>query len=320
MEVSMAYSIQEVDRIEILTLQDNYVDLVSRDNTEIVLRAMPLKDMEVKNSILAEHGFSSVVTLTGEASRSMLFDFGFSEGGAAFNADALSLDLSTIEVSALSHGHLDHFGGMHELMKLVNREGMELVVHPEAFRNPRYLKITEDVKVMFPSFTREKAEMAGFRLVETKEPYPLLDGSVLFLGEIPRITDFERGMPSMFYQKDGVEIPDDIIDDTAIVANVKGRGLVVISGCAHAGIVNTVRYAKELTGIDEVYVIMGGFHLTGTEMAPAIDPTIAGLKELDPDYLVPTHCTGRNAMLQMEREMPDKFIVNMAGTKLTFAA
>jgi 7,8-dihydropterin-6-yl-methyl-4-(beta-D-ribofuranosyl)aminobenzene 5'-phosphate synthase len=320
MEVSMALSIQEIDRIEILTLQDNYVDLVSRDNTEIVLRAMPLKDMEVKNSILAEHGFSSVVTLTGEASRSMLFDFGFSEGGAAFNADALSLDLSTIEVSALSHGHLDHVGGMHELMKLVNREGMELVVHPEAFRNPRYLKITEDVKVMFPSFTREKAEMAGFRLVETKEPYPLLDGSVLFLGEIPRITDFERGMPSMFYQKDGVEIPDDIIDDTAIVANVKGRGLVVISGCAHAGIVNTVRYAKELTGIDEVYVIMGGFHLTGAEMAPAIDPTIAGLKELDPDYLVPTHCTGRNAILQMEREMPDKFIVNMAGTKLTFAA
>lgn len=316
----MALSIQEIDRIEILTLQDNYVDLVSRDNTEIVLRAMPLKDMEVKNSILAEHGFSSVVTLTGEASRSMLFDFGFSEGGAAFNADALSLDLSTIEVSALSHGHLDHVGGMHELMKLVNREGMELVVHPEAFRNPRYLKITEDVKVMFPSFTREKAEMAGFRLVETKEPYPLLDGSVLFLGEIPRITDFERGMPSMFYQKDGVEIPDDIIDDTAIVANVKGRGLVVISGCAHAGIVNTVRYAKELTGIDEVYVIMGGFHLTGAEMAPAIDPTIAGLKELDPDYLVPTHCTGRNAILQMEREMPDKFIVNMAGTKLTFAA
>lgn len=316
----MALSIQEVDRVEILTLQDNYVDLVSRDNTEIVQRAMPLKDMEVKNSILAEHGFSSVITVTGEASRSMLFDFGFSEMGAAFNADALSLDLSTIEVSALSHGHLDHVGGMQELMKLVSREGMELVVHPEAFRNPRYLKITEDVRVMFPSFTRERAEKAGFRLVETKAPYPLLDGSVLFLGEIPRVTDFERGMPSMYYQKNGEEIPDDIIDDTAIVANVRGKGLVVISGCAHAGIVNTVRYAKELTGIEKVYVVMGGFHLTGAEMAPAIDPTVAGLRELDPDYVIPTHCTGRRAILQIEREMPDKFIVNMAGTKLTFTA
>jgi 7,8-dihydropterin-6-yl-methyl-4-(beta-D-ribofuranosyl)aminobenzene 5'-phosphate synthase len=317
----MALSIQEVDRVEILTLQDNYIDLVSRDNTEVVTRAMPLKDMEVKNSILAEHGFSSVVTTTsGESSRSMLFDFGFSEKGAAFNAEALSLDLSAIEVSALSHGHLDHVGGMKELVKFAGKKGMDLVLHPEAFRNPRYLKITEDLKVMFPPFTREKAEGAGLKLVETKEPYPLLDGDVIFLGEIPRVTDFEKGAPGFFYQKNGEEQVEDFIDDTAIVANIKGKGLVVLSGCAHSGIVNTVKYAKEVTGVDKVFAVMGGFHLSGMDMESVIKPTTKGLKELNPTYVIPTHCTGRIAMLQMEREMPDKFIVNMAGTKLTFAA
>ena len=317
----MGVSLNEIDKIEVLTLQDNYIDLVSRDNTEVVLRAMPLKDMEVKNSILAEHGFSSVVTVTkGDNSRSLLFDFGFSENGAAFNADALSVDLTNIEVCALSHGHMDHHGGMKELMKRVGKDGLDLVLHPEAFRNPRYVKVTEDFKVTLPSLTKGKIEGAGLNTVKTKDPYPLLNNDILFLGEIPRVNDFEKGMQSAFFEEDGEEKWDDIIDDTALVANVKGKGLVVISGCAHSGIVNTVRYAKEVTGIDDVFAVMGGFHLTGPEMEPAIKPTAEGLKEIDPTYVIPTHCTGRNAIMLIEKEMPDQFIVNMSGTKLTFTA
>jgi len=317
----MNITINEVDKFEILTLQDNYIDLVSGDNTEVVLRAMPLKDMEIKNSILAEHGFSCVVTVTkGNDVRSMLFDFGFSAHGAAFNADALSVDLSTIEASALSHGHLDHIGGLAELMKRVGKKGIELVVHPEAFRNPRYLKAGEGLKVKFPSFTREKAEEAGVKLVETERPYPFLGGNILFLGGIPRVTDFERGAPNLYYQKNGEERWDDVADDSSIVTNVKGKGLVVISGCAHSGIINTVKYAKHISGVDKVFAVMGGFHLTGPGMAPVIEPTVQGLKEIDPTYVVPTHCTGRNAIMQIEKEMPDRFILNMAGTKMTFSA
>ncbi|MBT3367594.1 MAG: MBL fold metallo-hydrolase [Nitrospina sp.] len=317
----MTIAINEVDKIEILTLQDNYVDLVSRDNTEIVQRAMPINNMGVQNSILAEHGFSSMVTVTkGDKRRSILFDFGFSSYGASFNADALGADLSTIQAVVLSHGHLDHVGGLAELMEKTGKKGIEIVLHPEAFRNPRYLKITEDAKINFPPFTREKVEKAGLKLVETKEPHPLLDGDIYFLGEIPRVTDFEKGLPIAYYQEEGVERWDDIADDSAIIANVGGKGLVVLSGCGHSGIVNTVMYSKEISGVDKVFAIMGGFHLTGPEMAPVIDPTVRGLKQIDPAYVIPAHCTGRDAILKIEKEMPDRFLLNMSGTKLTFSA
>lgn len=147
----MTIAINEIDKVEILTLQDNYVDLISRDNTEMLQRATPTKDMEVQNSILAEHGFSSMVTVTkGDKARSILFDFGFSSHGAALNADALSVDLSIIEAAVLSHGHLDHVGGLAELVERTGRKGIKIVLHPQAFRNPRYLKITENSKINFP--------------------------------------------------------------------------------------------------------------------------------------------------------------------------
>jgi 7,8-dihydropterin-6-yl-methyl-4-(beta-D-ribofuranosyl)aminobenzene 5'-phosphate synthase len=317
----MTIPIREVDKIEMLTLQDNYVDLTAGDNSEIIQRAVPLKDMEIRTSILAEHGFSSMLTLTkGETSRNMLFDFGFSEQGSAFNAEALGVDLSSIEALALSHGHFDHSGGMKAIVEKIGKQGIEMAVHPEAFRNPRYIKITEDFKIKFPAFTREDAEAVGIHLVETKNPYPILDGDIVFLGEIPRKTDFEKGIPNMHYQDNGEEKWDDLIDDTAIMANVKGKGLVVISGCAHSGIINTVQYAKEISGVDQVYAVIGGFHLTGPESESVIEKTIRNFKQIDPAYIVPMHCTGRKAILAIENAMPDRFLLNMSGTKLTFAA
>ena len=153
----MAFTLNEVDKVEILTLQDNYIDVAAFDGTDVVKRAMPLKDGEIKNSILAEHGFSAVVTATvGGSARSILFDFGFSPQGAAFNADALDLDLSGIEAMVLSHGHMDHFGGLSALIEKVGKEGIELVLHPQAFRKPRYLKVSETVKVNLPALSREK--------------------------------------------------------------------------------------------------------------------------------------------------------------------
>ena len=103
------------------------------------------------------------------------------------------------------------------------------------------------------------------------------------------------------------------------MANVKGKGLIVLSGCAHSGIINTVRYARELTGIDKVFAVMGGFHLSGPKFADIIEPTTNALKEMNPRYVVPTHCSGRNAMMYIEKEMGDKFLLNMVGTKMIFS-
>jgi 7,8-dihydropterin-6-yl-methyl-4-(beta-D-ribofuranosyl)aminobenzene 5'-phosphate synthase len=317
----MTQALREVDKVEILTLQDNYVDLVTRDNTEVVLRAMPLKDMQVKNSILAEHGFSSVVTVTtNDESRSILFDFGFSAHGAAFNADALGVDLSKIEACVISHGHLDHVGGMEELAGRIGKKGIPLVVHPEALRDPRYVKITDQFKVFFPPLTQERVDAAGLSLAATTQTRTLLDDTVLFLGEIPRKTAFEKVGQDFCYEKDGKELWDDIIDDSAIAVNLKRKGLVVLSGCAHSGIINTIRYAQDVTGQKKIHAVMGGFHLNGADAAAVVNPTIEGLIDADPAYVIPTHCTGRREVMEIERRMPDRFLLNMAGTKMTFSA
>ncbi|MBE9545922.1 MAG: MBL fold metallo-hydrolase [Proteobacteria bacterium] len=314
-------NLNEVDKVEIQTLQDNYIELTAMDNSAVILRAKIAKDGEIKNSILAEHGYSAIVKITtGDKTRTMLFDFGFSEGGAAFNADALGVEMGAVEVMALSHGHTDHIGGLERLVGMIGKEGIELVLHPSAFRFPRYLKVGEDSRAYFMKFTREMVENTGARVVETREPYSLLDGNVLFLGEIERKTDFEKGFPIAHFEEDGVEKWDPIEDDTSIVMHVKGKGLVVLSGCAHSGIVNTVQYARAVTGIDEVFAIMGGFHLSGPAFEPIIGRTTEELKKFKSDYVVPTHCTGRKATAYIEKEMPDQFIMNMSGTKLTFAA
>jgi 7,8-dihydropterin-6-yl-methyl-4-(beta-D-ribofuranosyl)aminobenzene 5'-phosphate synthase len=159
----------------------------------------------------------------------------------------------------------------------------------------------------------------GLSVVETEKPYLLLNNTVLFLGEIPRSTDFEKGFPIAHWQKDGIEVWDAIEDDTSIVMNLKDKGLVIISGCAHAGIVNTVRHAMEVTGIDKIHAVMGGFHLSGPFFELIIDRTAEEIKKLHPAFVIPTHCTGRKAIMAMEKSMPEQFILNMAGTKLTFS-
>ncbi|MBU3932189.1 MAG: MBL fold metallo-hydrolase [Proteobacteria bacterium] len=313
--------INELDRVEILTLQDNYIDMTAMDNSAMIHRAGSRVKGQVRKSVLAEHGFSAVIrTTAGERTRTMLFDFGFSEIGAAYNAKALDVPMGEIEAIALSHGHSDHMGGFRELVKLIGKPGIELVVHPGAFKAPRYLKIDEEFKAYYPRFTREMTKAAGTRVVEAKEPWPLLGGDVLFLGEIPRRTEFEKGMPNAYFEEGVVEKKDDIEDDTSLCMNLKGKGLIVLSGCAHSGIVNTVRYAREATGVEAVHVIMGGFHLNGPVFEPIVGRTIEELRKINPRYIVPTHCTGRKSIQQIEASLPESFILNMAGTRLTFAA
>ena len=317
----MPVTLNEIDKIEILALQDNYIDLLSPDSNEIISRALPVKNNEVNTTILAEHGFAAVITVTKEnTSRSMLFDFGFSEKGAAFNAEAMDIDLSVIEATAISHGHLDHVGGMVELMKMVGKKNIDLVLHPEAFRDPRFLKVSEEKKLKFLSFKREKPGLAGLHIVEAAEPYPMLDGNIVFLGSIPRETEYEHGAPNLYYSDKGNVKPDDFADDTSLIAHLKGKGLIIISGCAHAGIINTIRYAQKVSGISTVFAVYGGFHLAGKHMATVVEKTTTDLQKINPEYIIPGHCTGHNAIGRIEQTMPEKLIINMAGTRITFTA
>jgi 7,8-dihydropterin-6-yl-methyl-4-(beta-D-ribofuranosyl)aminobenzene 5'-phosphate synthase len=317
----VAIQLQKVDKVEVLTLQDNFIDIAAHDGTAIVQRPTTEDAAGNRVSILAEHGFSAVVGLTaGGTSRKALFDFGFSEHGALHNARTLGVDLADVEVLVLSHGHMDHHGGLPAFVESLGRKGIELVLHPAAFRGSRYIRQSADRRTRLPSPDRARLEKAGVRVVPSRTPRLLLDDTLLFLGEIPKRTDYEKGMLKARYEEGGSEKFDPLEDDSAVVAHVKGKGLVVLSGCAHSGIINTVAYAREVTGVNPVFVVMGGFHLTGADFEPIIGKTTEALRTFNPRYIVPTHCTGRRASMHIEREMPDRFLLNMSGTKMVFAA
>jgi len=151
-----------------------------------------------------------------------------------------------------------------------------------------------------------------------REDSILASGGVLVLGEIDRITEFENGMPGMEAEIKGKWVTDPILDDRGVALKVKNRGLVVIGGCSHAGIINTVKYAQKVTGTPKVHAVLGGFHLTGPLMEPVIGPTIGEMKKIGPDYIIPTHCTGWRAINQFAKEMPEQFILNTVGTTYIF--
>ena len=155
----MKIELNALDRVEILTLQDNTIDITMMDNNAIVQRAMAIKEGQIKNSILAEHGFSALVrTTAGEKTRTLLFDFGYSEGGAAFNARALGVDMGQVEALALSHGHSDHMGGFAALVEMIGKKGLPFFVHPGIFKAPRYVKFGEGLKFDFPTMFRREAK------------------------------------------------------------------------------------------------------------------------------------------------------------------
>jgi 7,8-dihydropterin-6-yl-methyl-4-(beta-D-ribofuranosyl)aminobenzene 5'-phosphate synthase len=227
----------------------------------------------------------------------------------------MSISPKDIETIVLSHGHLDHVMGLHGLAtELGGRAKLPVLIHPE-FWNQRRVVIPG--REPMPLFATSKSALlgAGFDIVEESQPSFLLDGAVLVTGEVDRTTEFERGLPGHQALRENAWQPDPLIlDDQAILLNVREKGLVVLTGCGHSGIVNIVRYAKKLTGIDRVYAVIGGFHLPGPVTSLAQE-TCRALIELVPAVIVPTHCTGFPAMAMLASAMPSAFIQSTVGTR-----
>jgi 7,8-dihydropterin-6-yl-methyl-4-(beta-D-ribofuranosyl)aminobenzene 5'-phosphate synthase len=162
----------------------------------------------------------------------------------------------------------------------------------------------------------------GFELIERREPSLLVDGSVLITGEVDRTTDYERGMPPPHQAWTGTDWVHDptVIDDQALVVHVRGQGLVVLTGCGHAGVVNIVRHAQRLTGVERLHALVGGLHLSGPAFEPTIAPTVAALTDLAPDLVVPGHCTGWRAQHALAAALPDAWVQSSSGTTYRLAA
>ena len=300
------------DRVEVTVLVDNYIDIFVPPTTPVD-RRLPFDPGRL---LLAEHGLSCLVRVfAGKKEHAVLLDTGLSRECMAWNARQLGIDLAAIEAVVLSHGHFDHTGGLPSVFCVAGRQ-MPLIAHPDAFLKRRMNgpKGTADL----PRLDAVELKKAGADILQRSGPSTLATGHLLITGEVERKTLFEHGMPGMEMWVNGSWAPDPILDDQALVINVKEKGLVVLSGCAHAGIINTVVYAKKITGTDHVHAVLGGFHLTGPAFAKVIQPTIEGMKKIDPDYVVPMHCTGWDAINRFMAAMSGKCILNTVGTTYVF--
>ena len=307
----------EIDRLEVVNLMDNFTDILM-SGSEGVERAPFGKNEDMRPAPLAEHGFSIIVkTLSGGSEHSVLIDTGVTPDGVLVNIDRMEIDLNPIESILITHGHVDHTAGLMNILKRISRRDLSVVVHPQAFAK-RWAVFPDGARVRLPTLNKEAIAAAGARLIEITEPFLMAEGIMLVSGEIPRVTDFEKGLPISYAEVGGKLEKDPLIkDDMAVAFKVRGKGLVVISGCAHSGIINTLKYLKDLTGAS-VYAVMGGFHLTGKAFEPIIDRTIAELSKFDPSVVVPSHCTGWKAINKIYQEMAGRYVHNAVGTRYIF--
>jgi 7,8-dihydropterin-6-yl-methyl-4-(beta-D-ribofuranosyl)aminobenzene 5'-phosphate synthase len=258
--------------------------------------------------VLAELGLSILIETD---TTSILLDTGQSLS-ASYNADILGVDLSKVDKIVLSHGHGDHTGGLRQVLQKMRRS-VEIVAHPDVWaakynrrrgRADRYIGIP---------FQRADLESLGAHFNLSREPVRITD-NIMTTGEVPMVTDFEAIDPQLFVKEGSDFRPDELLDDQALIINT-GSGLVVVLGCAHRGMINTLYHAQQLTGIKEIKLVIGGSHLIGASEA-RIWRTITALKELGVGRIGISHCTGLPAAVIMASEFGENFFFNNTGDRI----
>ena len=249
----------------------------------------------------------------------VLYDAGLGAGTAVHNMDVLQVGLGDLRAIVLSHGHTDHHGGLEGMLRRAGARGMPLVIHPDAWRDRKVVFAT-GAELHLPPPSRQDLDREGVAIGEERLPSMLIDDTVLVTGEVERVTEFERGLPGSQARTDAGWEPDPWIrDDQAVVAHVRDRGLVVLSGCSHAGAINVLRQAQRLAGVERIHAFVGGMHLSGPAFEPLIPPTLDELVAIGPTWVVPGHCTGWRAQHELARRLPEAYVQTSVGTRLRFA-
>jgi len=262
-----------------------------------------------KVDIIAEWGFSVLIETD---AHKILFDTGQSYS-AAYNAITLGIDLSRIDKIVFSHGHVDHTGGLLYILKIMKGK-VEVIGHPDIWA-AKYVKHPEEAEeyagVPFP---KEAAENLGASFNLTREPVWISD-NIVTSGEIPMITEYEKIDPVIYVKEKGELKPDPLWDDQALFLKSQ-KGLIIILGCAHRGIINTIRHAQKLTGLESVYAVIGGTHLISAS-TERMDSTIAELLSFGVQMLGVSHCTGLPASVILAHTFGEAFFFNNAGTHIS---
>jgi 7,8-dihydropterin-6-yl-methyl-4-(beta-D-ribofuranosyl)aminobenzene 5'-phosphate synthase len=313
-------TLKPVDVADVTIIMDNGVDALAV-STPRAQRPPIVWDAFEREPLRAEHGLSLLLTVTRDGQReTILYDCGLSRDGVAHNLDVLGLSMGNVRTVVLSHGHADHHGGLEGLFARVGQRRMPLVLHPDAWKERKVVFPTGE-EMRLPPPSHNDLDREGWEVLEERGPSLLLEESVLVTGQVDRVTDFEKGFPIQFALTEHGYEPDPWIwEDQAVIVHVRDKGLVVLSGCGHAGVVNILRYAQTLTGVEHVHAFVGGMHLTGGLFEAIIPRTIEEVAAIGPDVLVPGHCTGWRAVHQLAARLPDAFLPANVGTRYHFAA
>jgi 7,8-dihydropterin-6-yl-methyl-4-(beta-D-ribofuranosyl)aminobenzene 5'-phosphate synthase len=258
---------------------------------------------------LAEWGLCMLV----EADRMrVLFDTG---AGIAtvHNAQLFGIDLAAVDKIVISHGHRDHTGGLREVLMRMKKE-VEVIAHPDiwAAKYTQWEKRPEHYSGV--PFRRELLESLGAHFNLTAEPVHITN-HFLTTGEIPMVSEYEEIDSGLYDKETGEMLPDELKDDLALIIDAE-YGLVVILGCAHRGIVNTLKRAQQVTGKELIYAAIGGTHLLNATK-DRWEKTAADLKEMGVQYLGVSHCTGFQASAYLSQEFGERFFVNNSGDRWT---
>lgn len=257
---------------------------------------------------LAEWGLSILVE-TDEVN--ILFDTGKSIS-ASHNADTLGVDLGRIDKIVLSHGHFDHTGGLSQVLRKM-RKKVEVIAHSDIWGAKYYRRQGEKDRYIGIPFLGQELKSLGAIFNLTTKPLKISD-NIMTTGEVPMVTDFEEIDPNLFVKEDANFKPDKLLDDMALIINTE-PGLIVILGCAHRGIINTLYHAQQLTGVKQINMVLGGCHLIDAN-DERIRLTIATLRELGVQRIGVSHCTGLLAASLIAQEFGDKFFFNNVGTRI----
>jgi 7,8-dihydropterin-6-yl-methyl-4-(beta-D-ribofuranosyl)aminobenzene 5'-phosphate synthase len=316
--------IAEVDSLEIQVLVDNATDMLSSTPAHVEsegagLMRRGIRMMGGKCLCCAAHGLSCLITVERDGvRRTMLFDSGPEEYAFERNVTRLAADLAPVEAIMLSHGHWDHAGAMLLALNMIRgRNGGREVVfdaHPDMFRTRAVKMANGSVRQMEDIPSIEDLTAFGAKVETSRAPHSILDGMAHVSGEIPRVTSYERGYPGQVRRTEdgkGWEPDELLLDERWLGFNVKGKGLVVLSACSHAGIVNVLHHARASHPEVPLHAILGGLHLSGANEA-VIPQTVEDLKQFGLSTIAAGHCTGWRAMTALANAYGDNVLAPTA--------